>query len=103
MLWTLTDPMLERAAFVAAYRDGLYTIAELAERYLAPHAYPSHFEVRWISSAGTVKFKRRQFFVSTALKHEHIAFEEMDDGLWSVYFYDVLLARLDERDYVLRP
>lgn len=65
--------------------------------------YPSHFEVRWISSAGTVKFKKHQFFVSTALKHEHIAFEEVADGLWSVYFYDVLLARLDERDYVLRP
>ena len=27
--------------------------------------------------------------------------EETADGIWSVYFYDVLLARLDERDFKL--
>jgi len=25
-----------------------------------------------------------------------------DDGIWSVYFGRVLLARLNERDYILR-
>ena len=30
---------------------------------------------------------------------EDVALEEIDDGLWSIYFYDVLIARLDERDY----
>ena len=28
--------------------------------------------------------------------------EEADDGIWAIYFYDVLLARLDERDFKLR-
>jgi hypothetical protein len=32
---------------------------------------------------------------------EDIALEETADGIWSVYFYDVLLARLDERDFKL--
>ena len=29
--------------------------------------------------------------------------DELDDGLWSVYFYDVLLARFDEPAGVLVP
>jgi putative transposase len=33
MPWTVTDPMLERAALVAAYNDGLYSVTELAERH----------------------------------------------------------------------
>jgi hypothetical protein len=28
--------------------------------------------------------------------------EEVDDGIWSVYFYNTLLCRLDERDCKLR-
>ena len=64
--------------------------------------YPAHYEVRWVSRCGTYKWKRHQLFISQALGHEWIAFEEVDDGVWSVYFYDVLLARLDERDFKLR-
>jgi hypothetical protein len=29
------------------------------------------------------------------------ALEETADGIWSIYFYDALLARLDERDFKL--
>ena len=64
--------------------------------------YRAHHEVRWVSSAGTVRFKKRPFFVSKALVHEHVAFEEIGDGVWSLSFYDVELARLDERDFKLR-
>ena len=27
---------------------------------------------------------------------------QVDDGIWSIYFCRVLLARLDERDYIIR-
>ena len=64
--------------------------------------YPAHHEVRWVSIAGTVRFKKRQFFVSKALVHEYVAFEEVGDGMWSLSFYDVELARLDECDFKLR-
>ena len=30
---------------------------------------------------------------------EDIALEEVEDGVWSIFFYGVLIARLDERDY----
>ena len=64
--------------------------------------YPGHFEVRYLSKDGNVRFKTRQFFVSQALSHQYVGFEEVDDGVWSLYFYDRLLARLDERDFKLR-
>ena len=64
--------------------------------------YPAHFEARYVSRCGAFKFKRRQIFLSQALSEEWIAFEEVADGIWSLYFYDVLLGRLDERDFKLQ-
>jgi len=61
--------------------------------------YAGHLQVRRVSQAGTFRFHHRQPFLSHALGGEDIALEEVSDGLWSIYFYDVLLARLDERDY----
>ena len=40
-------------------------------------------------------------FASQAINQEWIGLEEVDNGVWSVYFYDVLLARLDEREMTL--
>lgn len=33
MPWTRTDPMTERARFVLAHQDGLYSMAELCQRF----------------------------------------------------------------------
>ena len=40
--------------------------------------------------------------VGGALAHHHIGLDECDDGIWSVFFNTVLLAKLDERDLILR-
>lgn len=63
--------------------------------------YPGHFEVRWLSKDGNIRFKRHQLFVSTALAHEWVGLEEVADGVWSLYFCDRLLGRIDERDFKL--
>lgn len=63
--------------------------------------YPGHLETRLVSNAGTFRFKKHQLFISQALNQEWIGLEEVEDGVWSVYFYDVLLARLDEREMTL--
>lgn len=63
--------------------------------------YPGHYVVRRVSNAGTFRFQTRQLFISDTLLQEDIALEETADGIWSIYFYDVLLARLDERDFKL--
>ena len=59
--------------------------------------YPGHFTVREITAAGTFRFKERLLYLSTALKHYPVGLEEVADGVWSVYFCRVLLARIDER------
>jgi transposase InsO family protein len=65
--------------------------------------YPGHFIVKRVTNAGTIRFKTRLLFVAHALTHHPIGLEEVDDGVWSIYFCQVLLGRLDERDYILRP
>jgi hypothetical protein len=69
---------------------------------LPPIEYPGHFLVKRITNAGTFRFKRRLLFISHALAPHTIGLEEVDDGIWSIYFCDVLLARLDERDSIIR-
>ena len=69
---------------------------------LPPLEYPGHFLVKRITNAGTFRFKHRLLFIANALKQHHIGLEEVDDGIWSIYFGSVLLARLDEHDYIIR-
>jgi putative transposase len=65
---------------------------------LPASAYPGHYLVCRVSNAGTFRFQTRQLFMSDMLLQEDIALEESADGIWSISFYDVLLARLDDRD-----
>ncbi len=57
--------------------------------------------VQPFGNAGTFRFKARQIFISQALKQNYIGLEETKDGIWSVYFYDILLGKLDERNFRL--
>jgi hypothetical protein len=69
---------------------------------LPPIEYPGHFIVKMVTNAGTVRFKKKVLFIANALQQHHIGLEETDDGVWSIYFCQVLLGRLDERDYIIR-
>lgn len=68
-------------------------------RRLPEPAYPGHLQLRLVSNAGCFRFKTRQIFLSQALTQDWIALEETADGVWAIYFYDLLLAKLDERDF----
>ncbi|MGH2375919.1 MAG: IS481 family transposase [bacterium] len=70
---------------------------------LPPIDYPGHYQVRLVCNAGTFRFKSRLLFIANALKQHPIGLDEVDDGIWSIYFCRVLLGRLDERDFVIRP
>jgi hypothetical protein len=65
-------------------------------------AYPRHFLVKRITTAGTFKFGKRLLYVAKALTNEPVGLEETDDGFWSIYFHTVLLATFDERDYIIQ-
>ena len=62
-----------------------------------------HYVPKRVTNAGTIRFKRRLLFIANSLKQQVVGLEEVDDGIWSIYFCNVLLARVDERDYVIRP
>ena len=59
--------------------------------------YPSHFEVRRVSRCGGLRWKCKWVRASNILEEEYIAFEEIDTGLYNVYFSFVLIGRFDER------
>ena len=59
--------------------------------------YPLHWEVRWVASNGDIAWRSRRLFVSAALAEQPLAFEEIDDGLFTVWFGPIALARFDAR------
>ncbi len=68
-----------------------------------PIDYPGHMEVRRVASNGCISWKSAPLFVATPLAGEHVAFEEVDDGVWTLHFAALVLARYDERQRTLRP
>lgn len=60
--------------------------------------YPLHFETRRITKIGVFRWHRKQIFVTEALRNETLGLEWIADGLWSVFFGDVLLGRFDEEN-----
>ena len=64
--------------------------------------YPGHFLAKRVTNAGTIRFKARLLYLSTALKQHRVGLEEVDDGIWSVFFGNVLLGRIDERQALVR-
>ena len=69
---------------------------------IPPYEYPAHFIIKRVTNAGTIRMKSKLLFIANALKQNLIGLEEVDDGVWSIYLCNVLLARLDERDMVIR-
>ena len=64
---------------------------------LQPLEYPPHFEQRYVSTNGGIRWKCAWVNVSTTLAQEWVGLEEVGDGLWDVYFSHLRLGRLDER------
>jgi transposase InsO family protein len=71
-------------------------------RRVPPLEYPGHAEIRRVDLRGYVSW-RQPLFVSAALAGEAIAFEEVDDGIWTVTFATVILGRFDERHHRIHP
>jgi putative transposase len=78
----------------------------------SPRAFPSrlpsveydgHLEVRRVSSNGCVSWHGGTLFVATALTGEDLAFEEIDEGLWTIRLGTVALARYDARHRAIHP
>jgi transposase InsO family protein len=64
---------------------------------LPPLEYPASWEVRRVGDRGEISWQGRRLFVSDALSSLPIALEAIDDGLYTLWFGTVALARFDER------
>lgn len=60
-------------------------------------SYAAHWDVRSVDVIGQVSWHNRPLFLSTALAGQRVAFEEIDDACWQVWFGSVRLALFDER------
>ena len=58
--------------------------------------YPAHFEKRYVSANGGIRWRCRWVNVSTVCAGEYRGLEEIDDGVWHVYFGALRLGRLLE-------
>ena len=65
---------------------------------IPPFEYPDRFEVRYVSANGGIRWKKHVWVnVSTVCIGEYVGLEEIDDGIWNVYFGPLKLGRLNER------
>ena len=59
--------------------------------------YPGHLEVRLVSRNSGIRWNRHWVCVTHTLAGEYVGLEEVDNGIWDVYFGPLKLGRLDER------
>jgi len=59
--------------------------------------YPDRFELRYVSANGGIRWNNGWLNVSIVCAGEYVGLEEIDDGIWNVYFGPLRLGRLHER------
>lgn len=69
---------------------------------ILPPEYPGHYELRKVQQTGTISICGAQIFLSTALAFETVGLQEIDDGIWSINYYQTQLGRFDERTHEVR-
>ena len=58
---------------------------------------PDHFEVRRVSRNGGIRWSSAWVNVSHVLGEPYVGLEEVDDGLWDLYFGSMRLGQFQER------
>ena len=69
---------------------------EMPEK-LPPLEYPDRFEVRYVSYNGGIRWNHQWVNVSITCAGDYVGLEEIDDGVWNVYFGPLKLGRLLEK------
>lgn len=64
---------------------------------LPPLEYPDRFELRYVSANGGIRWNKQWVNVSSTCAGEYVGLEEIDDGIWNVYFGPLKLGHLLER------
>ena len=53
---------------------------------IEPYEYPAHYLVRRVSRCGTIRVLGKQVFVSNTLNEDYVGLEEVDDGVYDLFF-----------------
>jgi putative transposase len=53
---------------------------------IPPIVYPDRFETLYVSANGAIHWNSDWVQVSTVCSGKYIGFEEIDDGVWNVFF-----------------
>ena len=53
---------------------------------IEPYDYPAHYLVRRVSRAGTIRIFHKQIFVSNTLHEDYVGLEEVDDGVYDLFY-----------------
>ena len=64
---------------------------------ILPLEYPDRFEIRYVSANGGIRWNNQWINVSICCAGENVGLEEIDDGVWNVFFGPLKLGRLHER------
>jgi len=80
------------------YRPSARAMPKRIETY----DYPGDFLVRRVSRAGTIRVLRRQIFVSNTLQEDYVGLEEVDDGIYDLYFCFYQIGRYDLKENQIR-
>jgi transposase InsO family protein len=64
---------------------------------IPPLEYPAHYETRYVSYNGGIRWKSQWVNVSITCAGEYVGFEEVDNEIWNVYFGPLKLGRLLEK------
>lgn len=65
--------------------------------HLEVYDYPAHYLVRRVSRCGTIRVFHNQVFVTQTLNQEYVGLEEVDDGIYDLYFCFYQIGRYDLR------
>jgi transposase InsO family protein len=66
-------------------------------RRLPPLEYPGYMEVRRVASNGLISWRNHAIHLTEVLAGQHVGCEEVDDGIWVMYFANIAIARFEER------
>jgi transposase InsO family protein len=67
-------------------------------------AYPDHMIVRKVRPSGQIRWYGHEIFISETLNGEPVAFEQLDDRYYQIYFGPVILAKFDVKKMaVIKP
>ena len=66
------------------------------ETRIHPFEYRTHLETRLVSKAGSFKWRGRAIFLSDVMAGQWIALEEVEYGIWIIWYRQFEIARFNE-------